>query len=77
MSPADPARGVILRMPATEPTIARVFRRVPPPKPDPPVYAQDLRNVNLALLDILEQVHRIRRLLEEDDDGEEEADPEP
>ena len=54
-----------------------MFRRVPSPKPDPLVYAQDLGNINLALLDILEQVHRIRRLLEEeDDDGEEEAGPE-
>ncbi len=54
-----------------------MFRHKLPADPEPPVYAEDLRNISLTLLDILEEVQGIRGLLREEDDGEEEADDEP
>lgn len=51
-----------------------MFRRVRAVESEPPAYAEDLRNINLTLLDILEELRDIRGLLQEDDDGEEEAD---
>ena len=54
-----------------------VFRRRPSVEPETPVYAEDLRNITLTLLDILEELRRVRGLLQEGDDGEEGAGDEP
>ena len=54
-----------------------MFRRRPSVEPETPVYAEDLRNITLTLLDILEELRRVRGLLQEGDDGEEGAGDEP